>query len=76
MYPYCIDIIDDSNGIDPNANANDLFDFGKSYTKYGTGVGLFHVKQIVDEMDGKISINTDRKGGFELQMRFDCKRQI
>ena len=40
-------------------------------TKYGTGVGLYHVKQIVDEMGGKISINTNRKSGFELQMRFE-----
>lgn len=68
---YCIDVIDDGAGLNPSADAKEVFEFGKSYTKYGTGVGLYHVKQIVDEMGGKISINTNRKSGFELQMRFE-----
>ena len=68
---YCIDVIDDGNGLNPAADVTALFEFGKSYTKYGTGVGLYHVKQIIDEMGGRISINTKRKSGFELQVRFD-----
>lgn len=68
---YCIDIADNGNGLNPCADANDLFEFGKSYTKYGTGVGLFHVKQIIDEMGGTVSVNLEKKEGFELKMRFD-----
>ena len=67
---FCIDIVDDGKGLDPNANANDIFEFGKSFTNHGTGVGLYHVKQIVEGMGGKISVNTTRKDCFELNVRY------
>ncbi len=67
---YYIDIIDDGDGLNENANLNDLFEFGKSYTRHGTGVGLYHIRQIIVEMGGTISVNPEYKKGFELNVRF------
>lgn len=56
--------------LDRNINdPNELFNFGKSYTKLGTGIGLYHVKKIVEEnLHGSITINKP-ESGFELQIR-------
>lgn len=67
-----IDIIDDGKGIDKTKikNINSLFDFGKGFTSSGSGVGLYHVKTIVNEkFHGNISINEERTKGFELNIR-------
>ena len=67
---FCIDIIDNGNGLNANADVNSLFEFGKSYTRFGTGVGLYHIKNIVTDMNGAISVNVENKSGFELNVRF------
>ena len=55
------------NSID---NVDELFAFGKSYTTTGTGVGLFHVKEIVEKkLHGTINIIQNLENGFELQIR-------
>lgn len=66
-----IDIVDDGRGLDKNiTNIEDLFEFGKGYTDIGTGVGLYHIKDIVENnMQGTVSINKDIEKGFELQIR-------
>ena len=67
-----IDIIDDGKGVDKTKikNINSLFDFGKGFTSSGSGVGLYHVKTIVNEkFHGNISINEERTKGFELNIR-------
>ena len=67
---FCIDIIDNGNGLNANADVDSLFEFGKSYTRFGTGVGLYHIKNIVTGMNGTISVNVENKNGFELNVRF------
>ena len=70
---YCIDFINDGEplGKSQRENTRELFEFGKGYTRSGTGVGLFHVYDIVENnMHGKVGINPYRNEGFELQMRF------
>lgn len=67
-----IDIIDDGKGIDKAKikNINSLFDFGKGFTSSGSGVGLYHIKTIIDDkFHGNISINEKRTDGFELNIR-------
>lgn len=59
---YYIDISDDGNGLAPNANSSEIFEFGKSYTKKGTGVGLYHIKQIIESMHGEICVLHQDKG--------------
>ena len=57
-------------GISPKVkDVNELFEFGKSYTESGTGIGLYHVKDIVENhLNGEVTINKLAKG-FELQIR-------
>ncbi len=61
---------DDGLGISSRVkDVNELFEFGKSYTESGTGIGLYHVKDIVENhLNGKVTINKPAKG-FELQIR-------
>lgn len=71
-----IDIMDDGKGIDNNIkNVNELFEFGKSFTTMGTGVGLYHIKNIVEKnMHGNVNINANYSNGFELQIRI-CEHE-
>ena len=61
---------DNGLGISPKVkDVNELFEFGKSYTESGTGIGLYHVKDIVENhLNGEVTINKSAKG-FELQIR-------
>jgi len=66
-----IDFKDDGRGIDPRIkDVEELFTFGKGYTDVGTGVGLYHIKDIVEnKMGGNVSIHSIPGEGFTLQMR-------
>ena len=56
-------------GCDYIKDINELFEFGKSYTESGTGIGLYHVKDIVENhLNGNVTINKTKKG-FEIQIR-------
>lgn len=61
---------DNGIGLSPKVkDINELFEFGKSYTESGTGIGLYHVKDIVENhLKGSVTINKETKG-FELQIR-------
>lgn len=67
---YCIDIKDNGKGLE-KADPTSIFEFGKSYTRHGTGVGLYHVREIIEGMNGSVFVNTENKDGFELDMRFE-----
>lgn len=69
---YSIDFIDNGDGLDPNIeDVSELFEFGKGYTFTGTGVGLYHIKSIVEEeLKGTVDINTEETKGFALRVRF------
>lgn len=62
----------EDNGVGLNKavqDINDIFEFGKSYTSSGSGVGLYHIKQIVeDNLHGEVSV-TKKEKGFTLQIR-------
>jgi signal transduction histidine kinase len=59
-----IRIKDDGKGI-PKAIQNKIFDFGFTTTD-GSGIGLYHVKQIVNRMNGDICINPQLDAGAEF----------
>ena len=56
-----------SQDIDPQA----IFEWGFSSNreKHGFGIGLYHVKQLIEEMKGKIEVDTSYKDGFKLSVR-------
>jgi signal transduction histidine kinase len=66
-----ISLKDDGSGIEQKLdNVDELFEFGKGYTKPGTGIGLYHVREIVEQkLHGKINIVEDLEPGFELLIR-------
>ena len=57
--------LDDGAGI-PAERINKVFEFGYSTT----GIGLHHVKQIIEALKGKISINHNYKKGVEFIVKF------
>jgi signal transduction histidine kinase len=66
---FILDFIDDGVGLDLSkiTDIDSLFEFGKGYTENGSGVGLYHVKEIVErELDGFVQIDAKYNKGFKL----------
>ncbi|HLP52239.1 MAG TPA: ATP-binding protein [Chitinophagales bacterium] len=62
-------IKDDGKGLDKAIkNVNDIFNYGFTTTQNmgGTGIGLYHVKNIIQKMNGTIEINSDNHIGLEF----------
>ncbi len=57
---------DDGKGI-PEADLKEIFKFGFTTTG-GTGIGLYHIKKIMDEY-GSITINNQVKEGVEFTLK-------
>ncbi|MFW6047528.1 MAG: ATP-binding protein [Candidatus Woesearchaeota archaeon] len=57
---------DNGKNLDPSINnPNIIFEEGFTTTN-GSGLGLSHVKKVIDEMKGEIKINPNNKDKFEL----------
>ena len=65
-----IDIVD--NGIGINAeNRDKIFNFGFTTTK-GSGIGLYHISEIIRNLNGTISLNKEKKKiGVEFNIRIN-----
>ncbi len=61
-------IIDDGKGISDDL-VSDVFDFGFTTTN-GTGLGLFHISQIIREMNGNIEVNNKLNKGVDFVLYF------
>lgn len=70
---YLIDIADNGNDNHWRSveNIDKLFEFGKGFTDSGSGVGLYHIREIIRLMNGMIGINKERSSGFELNVRLE-----
>jgi sensor histidine kinase regulating citrate/malate metabolism len=55
-----IDYLDNGIGINPNFK-DSIFDFGVTTTS-GSGIGLHHIKKIVESMKGKVRMNEVKHG--------------
>lgn len=66
-----ISFADNGIGLAENINPDSLFELGFSSNreKKGFGIGLYHIKQLVEEMKGTVSIDTAFKEGFKLIVR-------
>ena len=67
-----ISFTDNGRGLDPLIkDPSVLFDLGVTTTKEqgGNGIGLSHVKLLVEDMNGDVTINQQCKDGFELIVR-------
>ena len=61
-----LEFSDNGVGISPK-NIKNIFDFGYTTTD-GSGLGLYHVKQIVDEFNGKISVTNNQDKGVTFKI--------
>ena len=62
---------DNGIGLAENINPQSLFEWGFSSNrkKKGYGIGLYHIKQLVEEMNGTVEIDTTYHHGFKLIVR-------
>ena len=62
---------DNGIGLDENINPESLFEWGVSSNRHnkGFGIGLYHIKQLVTEMNGTVAIDEKYHSGFRLIMR-------
>jgi signal transduction histidine kinase len=70
-----ISVSDDGTGIDVNrVDPARLFDRGYTGSSTGTGIGLYSVRQIIQEMGGKIELVGDgTRADFELEIPGDTQ---
>jgi hypothetical protein len=64
-----LDFSDDGNGIKDNI-LKEIFDFGFTTTK-GSGLGLYHIKEIVEKMNGNISVDNKVNKGVVFRITFN-----
>lgn len=60
---------DDGAGIKDNILDN-IFDFGFTTSRRGTGIGLYHVKEIIEKLKGTITVNNKVNKGVEFVISF------
>ena len=56
---------DNGNGIKDNIIDN-VFDFGFTTSRRGSGIGLYHVKEIIESLNGTIKVNNKINKGVEF----------
>jgi len=67
-------IKDNGNGLDKSITDKErIFDFGFTTTDGGSGIGLYHVKSIIEKMRGGIEINVNAKSEMEFVIKFKRK---
>lgn len=66
-----VSFTDNGIGLEKDIDADMLFEWGISNNirKQGFGIGLYHIKQLVEEMKGTVSIDTTYKDGFRLVVK-------
>lgn len=60
---------DNGKGITDNI-LNNIFDFGFTTSRRGSGIGLYHVKEIIEKLNGKIEVNNKLDKGVEFIISF------
>ena len=64
-----VSFVDDGNGLDDSVSLSDVFDLGVTSTS-GSGLGLFHSKEIVESLDGDIELIPGKEKGVQIRMIF------
>lgn len=62
---------DNGIGLDSDVDIDLLFEWGvtNNISKKGFGIGLYHIKQLVEEMKGTVTIDTTYRDGFRLVVK-------
>lgn len=57
-----IDVIDKGQGLPDNTDPDRIFEMGYTTAPTGSGLGLYHVRQVLGEMNGSIELDQDHEG--------------
>lgn len=61
---------DNGKGLDESIDkVDEIFTFGFSTTRGGYGLGLYHIKKMVESLHGEIFVNMNIQHGFEICIR-------
>lgn len=60
---------DDGKGIKDDI-IDSIFDFGFTTSRHGSGIGLYHVNEIIEKLNGKITVNNKTSKGVEFIISF------
>lgn len=66
----CIQVIDNGTGI-KGKDKDYIFDFGYTTRFKGTGLGLYHTKEILEELNGEIYYNDKNKNETEFVIKVE-----
>ncbi|MBL4618365.1 MAG: ATP-binding protein [Robiginitomaculum sp.] len=66
---YYLDFSDDGRGLNAKYDVEHLFEAGITTTN-GAGIGLSHIKQITEKLDGKVSIFNNKEKGCTLRVQW------
>ena len=64
-----VGVKDDGQGLAEGVNPERIFDMGYTATSTGSGLGLYHVRQVLGEMNGSIELDQEHEGrgiGFQI----------
>lgn len=64
---------DDGKGISDNI-LDSIFDFGFTTSRRGSGIGLYHVKEIIESLNGTIKVNNKLSKGVEFLISFKSSK--
>jgi len=64
---------DDGKGIADNIVDN-IFDFGFTTSRRGSGIGLYHVKEIIQSLNGTVKVNNKLNKGVEFLISFKINK--
>jgi len=64
---------DDGKGIADNI-LDSIFDFGFTTSRRGSGIGLYHVKEIIESLEGTIKVNNKLSKGVEFLISFKSSK--
>ncbi|WP_419495009.1 ATP-binding protein [Chryseobacterium bernardetii] len=60
---------DDGKGINDSILEH-IFEFGFTTSRRGSGIGLYHIQEIIEKLNGKIIVNNNIKKGVEFIISF------
>lgn len=60
---------DDGSGI-KDSIVDNVFDFGFTTSRRGSGIGLYHIKEIIEKLNGRITVNNKLNKGVEFIISF------
>lgn len=67
-------VSDNGQGLAKGADPERIFDMGYT-TTHGSGLGLYHVRQVLGEMGGSIELDQDAKGGATFNIKVAAGRK-